>query len=136
MAGIICAGWDPVRGGQVFSIPLGGTCVEQDFAIGGSGSTYIYGLVDATYKQGMNKEECIAFVRTALSHAMARDGSSGGVARVVVIDEEGVDRQFTAGDALPFMINAEGGGAAAPKRLEGFATPAAPAASAAGAAAL
>lgn len=50
LAGIIVAGWDPVRGGQVFSIPIGGAMVEQDFAIGGSGSTYIYGLVDAEYK--------------------------------------------------------------------------------------
>lgn len=132
MAGIICAGWDKVRGGQVYSIPLGGTSVEQDFAIGGSGSTFIYGLVDATYRKGMTKEECIAFVRSSLSHAMARDGSSGGVARIVVIDEDGVDRQFTAGDALPFMINAEGGGADVPKHVEGFAPAAAKAATAAG----
>ncbi|CAE7949908.1 PSMB6 [Symbiodinium sp. KB8] len=106
MAGIICAGWDKVRGGQVYSIPLGGTSVEQDFAIGGSGSTFIYGLVDATYRKGMTKEECIAF--------------------------DGVDRQFTAGDALPFMINAEGGGADVPKHVEGFAPAAAKAATAAG----
>lgn len=50
LAGIIVAGWDPVKGGQVFSIPIGGAMVEQDFAIGGSGSTYIYGLVDAEYR--------------------------------------------------------------------------------------
>ena len=34
-AGIICAGWDKREGGQVFSIPLGGMCVRQPFAIGG-----------------------------------------------------------------------------------------------------
>ena len=38
-AGIICAGWDKREGGQVFSIPLGGMCVRQPFAIGG---TYVY----------------------------------------------------------------------------------------------
>jgi len=115
MAGIIVAGWDPVRGGQVYSIPLGGTCVEQDYAIGGSGSTYIYGLVDATYHKGMSRDECVTFVKQCLSHAMARDGSSGGVARVVAIDDKGVERDFTAGDKLPFMINAEGGGAESAK---------------------
>ena len=31
------------------------------FAIGGSGSTYLYGYVDATYKEGMTKEECMNF---------------------------------------------------------------------------
>lgn len=35
-AGIICAGWDKREGGQVFSIPLGGMCVKQPFAIGGT----------------------------------------------------------------------------------------------------
>jgi 20S proteasome subunit beta 1 len=40
--------------------------MKQNFALGGSGSTYIYGLVDNTFKQGMTKEECKDFVRTGL----------------------------------------------------------------------
>ena len=40
MAGMIIGGWDPYYGGQVYEIPLGGACMKQDFAIGGSGSTY------------------------------------------------------------------------------------------------
>lgn len=63
MAGMICGGWDPYEGGQVYEIPLGGTIMKQNFAIGGSGSTYIYGLVDATYREGMTKEECKDFVK-------------------------------------------------------------------------
>ena len=63
MAGIICAGWDPVRGGQVYSVPIGGTCIRQPFSIGGSGSTYIYGYVDSAFKEGMTRDECIEFVR-------------------------------------------------------------------------
>ena len=46
---------------QVFSIPIGGMCIRMPFSIGGSGSTYIYGYVDANYKEGMSKEECMAF---------------------------------------------------------------------------
>lgn len=38
----------------------------------------------------MTKEEAQEFVRKAISHAMARDGSSGGVIRMVVIDKTGV----------------------------------------------
>uniref|UniRef100_A0A8C5ZGV0 Proteasome 20S subunit beta 6 n=1 Tax=Marmota marmota marmota TaxID=9994 RepID=A0A8C5ZGV0_MARMA len=57
MAGIIIAGWDPQEGGQVYSVPMGGMTVRQSFAIGGSGSSYIYGYVDATYREGMTKEE-------------------------------------------------------------------------------
>lgn len=29
----------------------------------GSGSTYIYGWVDERYRPGMNREECLQFVR-------------------------------------------------------------------------
>jgi Proteasome subunit len=67
MAGLICGGWDPYEGGQVYEVPLGGTIMRQKFAIGGSGSTYIYGLVDATYKEGMTKAECQAFVKKCTS---------------------------------------------------------------------
>ena len=68
MAGLICGGWDPYEGGQVYEIPLGGTIMRQKFAIGGSGSTYIYGLVDATYKDGMTKAECQTFVKNGTYH--------------------------------------------------------------------
>ena len=40
---------------------MGGMMVRQSFAIGGSGSSYIYGYVDATYREGMTKEECLQF---------------------------------------------------------------------------
>jgi len=46
---------------QVYSVPLGGMLVRQPFAIGGSGSTYLYGHVDATFKENMSKEDCLAF---------------------------------------------------------------------------
>ena len=66
-AGIICAGWDKYKGGQVYSIPLGGGVMRQPFAIGGSGSTYIYGYCDSTYKDGMTKAECLNFVKNCAS---------------------------------------------------------------------
>jgi 20S proteasome subunit beta 1 len=50
---------------------------------------------------GMTEEECKAFVVKAVAHAMARDGSSGGCIRTVVISKDGVKRSFLAGDAVP-----------------------------------
>jgi hypothetical protein len=38
---------------------------------------------------------------SALSLAMSRDGSSGGVIRMCVITEDGVERKFVPGDQLP-----------------------------------
>lgn len=40
-ASIIVAGWDPIDGGSVYCLPLGGSMHRQKFAIGGSGSTYV-----------------------------------------------------------------------------------------------
>ena len=48
---------------QVYSIPLGGMYVRQPFAIGGSGSTYVYGYCDSQYQPGMSRDECIQFVK-------------------------------------------------------------------------
>mmetsp|Transcript_6057 Transcript_6057/g.9460 ORF Transcript_6057/g.9460 Transcript_6057/m.9460 type:complete len:218 (+) Transcript_6057:233-886(+) len=104
MAGIICAGYDEENKGSVYSIPLGGACIRQPYAIGGSGSTYIYGYCDAYYREKMTRDECLTFVKNALSHAMARDGSSGGVIRTCVIDRNGCERGFVPGNQLPFSI--------------------------------
>ena len=104
LAGVIVAGWSAAEGGVVYEIPLGGSCVQQAFSIGGSGSSYIYGYVDSAFRPGMSRAECQALVKTAISHAMARDGSSGGVIRLVTVEAAGVTREFVAGDALPFML--------------------------------
>lgn len=33
--GMIVGGWDKYNGGKIYGIPLGGTIIEQPFAIGG-----------------------------------------------------------------------------------------------------
>jgi len=104
LAGIIVAGWDAQKGGAVWSVSLGGAVVQQPFAIGGSGSTYIYGWCDANFKAQMTRAECQLFVRRGLSHAMARDGSSGGLIRMITIDQKGAERNVIEGDKLDFMI--------------------------------
>src|SRR5271169_305213 len=94
-AGLIIAGWDELNGAEVYHIPAGGSLHKQEFSIGGSGSTYIYGYCDANFRENMTKEEGIHFVKNgnypiapkpfsliaflALALAMSRDGSSGGV---------------------------------------------------------
>jgi 20S proteasome subunit beta 1 len=110
-AGVIVAGWDPVDGGSVYSIPMGGSCVKVPFALGGSGSLYIYGFVDSEIQRitqnvegGLTNNIDVArtLVKKAVAHAMARDGSSGGIIRTVVVTADGNDRDYTAGNELPF----------------------------------
>ncbi|KAL9267844.1 Proteasome subunit beta type-6-like protein [Drosera capensis] len=35
-AGLIIGGWDKYNGGKIYGVPLGGTIIEQPFAIGGA----------------------------------------------------------------------------------------------------
>ncbi|KAF8222727.1 proteasome-domain-containing protein [Tricholoma matsutake] len=100
-AGIIVAGWDKEVGASVYNIPLGGGLFRQPWAIGGSGSTYVYGYCDATYQEGWGRDETVNFVKNTLALAMSRDGSSGGVIRMCVITEDGVERLFVPGNELP-----------------------------------
>ena len=93
MAGIIVAGWDKYNGGCVYSLPLGGTCVRRPYAMGGSGSTYLYGYADAYFRPGMTEDECLKFVRSAVALAISRDAASGGIVRTAVITKDGVRRE-------------------------------------------
>jgi 20S proteasome subunit beta 1 len=113
-AGIICAGWDKESGPSVYNIPLGGGLFKGPWAIGGSGSSYIYGYCDSNYRQGMTRDECVEFLRNAVSLAMARDGSSGGTIRMVIITKEGTERIFVPGNELPY-----GGGLWGTKAVSG-----------------
>ena len=88
-------------------------------ALIGSGSTYVYGYCDATYREGWGRDETVNFVKnsvffsifrlvllterlkSALALAMSRDGSSGGVIRMCVITEDSVERLFVPGNELP-----------------------------------
>lgn len=101
-AGVIVAGWDPVYGGSVYTVTLGGSLLELPFATGGSGSIFVAGLLDAEFKNRLTRDEARALGKKACAHAMARDGSSGGVIRTVTIDADGVDRDYTPGNSLPF----------------------------------
>lgn len=38
-------------------------CIKQPFAIGGSGSSYLYGYVDANFREGMSLKDCTEFTR-------------------------------------------------------------------------
>ncbi|PRT53542.1 Proteasome subunit beta type-1 [Wickerhamiella sorbophila] len=91
-AGIILAGYDEETGGEVYSIPLGGSLHKADYAIAGSGSTYIYGLCNKYYKPDMEREEAIEFVKQSLTQAIRWDGSSGGVIRMVLLTKNDPER--------------------------------------------
>ena len=73
---------------------------------GGSGSGYITGFCDKYWRPGMSAEQAEDFVRRAVGHALARDGSSGGCIRTVTISKAGVKRTFTPNDEVSALCGA------------------------------
>eukprot|EP00239_Pterosperma_sp_CCMP1384_P003981 CAMPEP_0197847332 /NCGR_PEP_ID=MMETSP1438-20131217/5719_1 /TAXON_ID=1461541 /ORGANISM="Pterosperma sp., Strain CCMP1384" /LENGTH=217 /DNA_ID=CAMNT_0043459219 /DNA_START=136 /DNA_END=789 /DNA_ORIENTATION=+ len=100
-AAMVLAGWDKQEGGQVFAIPIGGSMVQVPWAVDGSGSTYIWGFIDGNYREGMTREETEEFIIKALALAMARDGSSGGMVRLVTVNKDGSTRRLVTHEELP-----------------------------------
>lgn len=98
-ASLICAGYDHIRGeGVIYSIDIGGTIVEQPYyACSGSGSGYIIGYIDDYFSKFsddkglfvISEQEAIELVGNSIELAMDRDGSSGGIVRMYVIDKNG-----------------------------------------------
>ncbi|KAK9986745.1 hypothetical protein SO802_031696 [Lithocarpus litseifolius] len=61
------------------------------------------GFFNQAWKEGMTKDEAEQLVVKAVSLAIARDGASGGVVRTVIINSEGVTRNFYPDDKLPLQ---------------------------------
>ena len=94
MAGLIVAGYDHQSGGgQVWTVPVGGMCVRQPVSIGGSGSTFLYGMMDYMYKEKMAQADCEKLVTQMVTQAIRRDGSSGGCCRLATITKVKLDNR-------------------------------------------
>ena len=51
---MIIGGYDPINGPKLYSLPPGGTVIDAKYSLGGSGSGYIYGFVDANYRENFS----------------------------------------------------------------------------------
>uniref|UniRef100_A0A7E4ZWE6 proteasome endopeptidase complex n=1 Tax=Panagrellus redivivus TaxID=6233 RepID=A0A7E4ZWE6_PANRE len=98
-ASVIVAGYDNVKGGQIYSLPLGGFVTRQHFTASGSGSGFVHGFLDSQWKPNMTHEEVKNLVRQAVFLATFRDGSSGGVIRLASINKNGTQRELIRPDA-------------------------------------
>ena len=61
-ASMICSGWDPYKGYQIYSVNQTGFFQEGDWAMSGSGSTFIWGYFDANYRNDFTLEEAKEFI--------------------------------------------------------------------------
>ena len=55
---------------------------------------YINGYIDKHFKENMTKEEAKEFLKNAVTLALFRDNSSGGLVRIVDITKDGFTREY------------------------------------------
>jgi len=95
---LLVAGYDKdTTSSHIYSISQSGSLIEEDlFAASGSGSTYILGHLDRHLSPDdlLDEDTAIEFCRQAIELAVNRDGSSGGLIRVVIINGKG-SRELT-----------------------------------------
>jgi len=101
-AAVIVCGIDKVEGPQIYSVGIGGTVSRQNITLSGSGSAFIYGYCDTNYRTGMSKQEARQFIKNAITLAISRDNSSGGIIRLLDITSEGYQRDYISHNELNF----------------------------------
>ena len=88
-------------GGKIIVIaPSGASWAEEQYATAGSGSSYVVGFLDqelvTKIPPELDQERAVALCHQALSLAMARDGSSGGLCRIFVVTSNGIEQRTLA----------------------------------------
>lgn len=101
-AGFLCCGYDKAEGFQVFDVNISGSVLRRKIASNGSGSAYLGGYCDETYREDFNVEEGTKFVINSVTSAIIRDGSSGGLINIVQIKTDGVKRFWIKPKDYPF----------------------------------
>ena len=99
---VIVCGYDNLEGPCIYDVGSGGTVTKRVFAMNGSGSHYINGFVDKHFKENMTKEEAKEFLKNAVTLAIFRDNSSGGIIRIVDITKDGFTREYIPYNKIDF----------------------------------
>jgi len=93
--GTMVAGWDEVKGPQLYYIDSDGTRLKGHKFSVGSGSTFAYGVLDQGYKYDLTVDEAVELGKRAIYHATHRDAYSGGTINVYCIMEDGWQKMFS-----------------------------------------
>ena len=81
------------EGGHVYSLDAAGGAIPDEYITTGSGSPYVYGVLENYYKENMNPNEGVDLAIRAVHTAMKRDAASGNGVDVVLIEKKGYQEQ-------------------------------------------
>ena len=85
---LIIGGYDNT-GGYVFSLDAAGGAIPDKYTSGGSGSPYVFGVLEDNYHDDITVNEGIDLAVRSITAAMNRDSASGGMINVAVITKDG-----------------------------------------------
>ncbi len=85
---LVIGGWDRA-GGHVYSLDAAGGSLPDKFVSSGSGSPYVYGVLEDHFKDDMSTEDGANLAIRAVTAAMKRDAVSGEGIDVALITKDG-----------------------------------------------
>ncbi|MDO8643152.1 MAG: proteasome subunit beta [Candidatus Woesearchaeota archaeon] len=102
IVGFLLGGKDN-SGYYLYNIGIDGSVTqEDDYSSDGSGSIFVYGVLEAMYKKDMSIHEGIALAKKALNAAVQRDSASGCGFDITTITQDGFKLVETG--EIPYKI--------------------------------
>jgi len=77
------------EGGHTYSIDAAGGCIGDEYITTGSGSPFVYGVLEDHFKKGISTDDATDLAIRGIWAAMKRDSASGNGLSVAVIDKKG-----------------------------------------------
>jgi len=91
--GLVLGGVDPDGSGKVYSIDALGGAIADDYVAEGSGSQFVYGVLEDHYEKGIDIDEGVELAVLSLLVSSSRDSASGdGVNVATITPEKGFQR--------------------------------------------
>ncbi len=89
---------------HVYSVDMVGAVSGYDkYYSTGSGSPYVYGVLESAFKENMSVEDAIALAVKAVKAAVQRDIASGGNGMIVAVIDKSGYRELTAQEMKQYM---------------------------------
>jgi len=85
---LILGGYDST-GGHVYSLDAAGGAIPDKYTSGGSGSPYVFGVLEDLYNEDITCDEGVDIAIRAVHAAKSRDSASGGMTNIAIINKDG-----------------------------------------------
>jgi proteasome beta subunit len=85
---LILGGYDNT-GGYVYALDAAGGAIPDKYTSAGSGSPYVFGVLEDNYKDNLTTDEGVNIAIRAITAAMNRDSASGGKINIAIITKDG-----------------------------------------------